>query len=147
MAAMSEADWSTLNRMIVEHRDEIWDINSQTFAEPTRETTHMYAATFRVNFADIVEWDSMWSGVMAPVLQAAMNEGILNGWVKLGHNTGGPHNSKLLFFFDSWDDIDDFWGTFLGTMAEQHPDDWARITDMFVAHDDVIWVPTTRGEM
>jgi hypothetical protein len=143
----SDVQWNAGSRMVLEDRDEIWDIATEHWAEPERETTYMYTSTFRVNFADMEEWNRIWSDVAGPLLQAAIDEGILNGWVKLGHNTGGPHNSKVLFFFDSWDDIDDFWGMFLGTMAEAHADDWARMTEIFKAHDDVIWVPTTRGEM
>ncbi|UCC83802.1 MAG: hypothetical protein JSW46_02390, partial [Gemmatimonadota bacterium] len=73
--------------------------------------------------------------------------GILGGWVRLGHHTGGPHNFKVLYMFDSWDDMDDLFQRALETMAEQHPDEWARMSEMFQAHDDAIWVPTTREEM
>ncbi len=133
-------------RMIVEHRDEIWNIG-EVHVPPELETTHLYASTFRVSFADMAEWTRMWTDVVAPILQEAMAEGLLGGWVKLNHNTGGPHNSKVLYFFESWDDIDDLLEKLLGTMAEEHPDEWARTNELFQAHDDVIWVPTTRGEM
>jgi hypothetical protein len=74
------------------------------------DIAYMYASTFRVSFADMGEWNRLWSEVVAPILEQAMNEGLLGGWVRLEHNTGGPHNSKVLYMFDSWDDIDDLFG-------------------------------------
>ena len=139
-------EWDAGGRMIAEHRDAIWDIG-EVHTRPERETAYLYASTFRLSFADMEEWNGIWTDVVAPVLEAAMAEEILGGWVKLNHNTGGPHNSKVLYFFESWDDIDDLFGKLLGTMADEHPDEWARANELFHAHDDVIWVPTTRGEM
>ena len=139
-------EWDAFGRMIAEHRDEIWDIG-EVHVPPELETAYLYASTFRLSFADMEEWDGMWTDVVAPILDEAMAEGTVGGWVKLGHNTGGPHNSKVLYFFEDWDDIDDLFGKLLGTIVEKHPDEFARINELFQAHDDVIWVPTTRDEM
>jgi hypothetical protein len=145
-AAMSEEGWTAGSRIIEEHRDEIWDV-AEVHVPEGLDIAYMYASTFRVSFADMSEWNRMWSDVVAPILEQAMSEGLLGGWVRLEHNTGGPHNSKVLYMFDSWDAIDDLFGKLLGTLAEEHPDDWAKINELFRAHDDVIWVPTTRDEM
>jgi hypothetical protein len=104
-----------------EHRDEIWDVGEAHVPEGL-DIAYMYASTFRVSFADMGEWNRLWSEVVAPILEQAMNEGLLGGWVRLEHNTGGPHNSKVLYMFDSWDDIDDLFGKLLGTMAEARRD-------------------------
>jgi hypothetical protein len=145
-AVTPAAEWADGGRLIAEHRDAIWDIEEVTFVDEP-EFTHVYISTFRLNFADMGEWDEMWTDVAAPILAEAMSEGILTGWVKLGHNTGGPHNSKVLYFFNGWDQIDDLFAKLIGTMAEAHPDQFARINEMIRAHDDFIWAPTTQDEM
>ena len=145
-AAVSAAEWEEWDRMIIEHRDEIWDIG-EVNTLPDFETTHLYAAMFRVNFADIEEWDQEWSDLSATILQDAMSEGLLGGWVRLDHNTGGPYNSKHLYLFDDWDRIDDvIFERLLGSLMEEQPERWARINELFHAHDDVIWEPTNPNE-
>ncbi len=93
------------------------------------------------------EWNRQWTELAAPFLEKAMKEGSLGGWVKLGHNTGGPHNSKVLYFFEEWDHIDDLFGKFLSALAEQHPDNFRRMNEIIIEHDDVIWAPTQRDGM
>ncbi len=144
--AMQAEGWEASGRMIVEHRDEIWDVD-EAHVPADAEINYMYASTFRVSFADMDEWNRLWTDVAFPILEQAMSDGILSGWVKLNHNTGGPHNSKVLYMFDSWDDIDDLFDRLVGTMSEEHPDVWARVNELLQAHDDVIWAATTRDEM
>ncbi len=145
-AAVPPAEWTASSRMVVEHRDEIWDIVEVNVPDDL-QTGYMYASTFLVNFADMAEWNRMWKDVAGPLLTQAMSDGTLGGWVRLGHNTGGPHNSKVLYMFESWDTIDDFFGKLLSTMAEKHPDQWAQINQLFQAHDDAIWAPTSQAGM
>jgi len=78
---------------------------------------------FRISFADLDEWNRQYRAAM------------------LDHNTGGPLNSKLLFFFENWDEIDDFWAFFLAQFPGRYPDDAARAFSLIREHDDVIWVP------
>jgi hypothetical protein len=145
-AAMPESEWEAGNRMIVEHVDAIWDIGGAHVPEGA-DTRYMYASTFRLSFADMEQWDALWSDVVTPILEQAMSDGLLTGWVKLEHNTGGPHNSKVLYFFDDWDPIDDLFTRMLDTMAEEHPAEWARANEIMQAHDDVIWAETRRAGM
>lgn len=144
--ATPEDEWQAGARMITEHRDEIWEIGAVSMT-PGSEISHIYASTFRVNFDDMSEWNQIWSEVAAPVLDKAIEDGLLSGWAKLNHNTGGPHNSKILYFFDSWDDIDDMFERLFQTMEQEHADEMARVIGMVMAHDDVIWAPTPREEM
>lgn len=147
LSRLSEANPESDGRMIRAHRDEIWDIDEVHMSEGGEggaDAPRIYASSFRYNFADSEAWNRAWSETAAPILQEAMEQGILGGWVKLSHNTGGPHNSKILYFFESWDDIDDLFGKLLGDMAEDDPEEFDRIMGLFQAHDDVIWVPTTR---
>lgn len=144
--AVPDDEWNDWGRIVTSHRDEIWDIQAVSFGED-EDYTHMYASKFQVNFADMAEWNGIWEETMAPILSEGMSEGILTGWVKLGHSTGGSYNSKVLFFHDGWDTIDDLLGKLLGTVAEQHPEVWARINELILSHDDAIWAPTTRDGM
>lgn len=145
-AAMPEEEWERGARLIVEHRDEIWDIGGSRVSEEMADD-YIYASTFRINFADMAEWNRMWTDMVFPFLNQAVEDGRLAGWVKLNHNTGGPHNSKVLYWFDSWDDIDDLFQGLFSTMEEEHAEAWERLAALFQAHDDVIWVSTRREEM
>jgi len=143
LSRLSEANPDSDGSMVQAHRDEVWDIGEVHMPEGGVNASHIYSASFRHNFADQDEWNRVWSETIAPILDEAMAEGLLGGWVKLNHNTGGPHNSKVLYFFEEWDDIEDLFGKLLGRMA-QDADQFERIMALFQAHDDVIWVPTTR---
>lgn len=134
-------EWESGARMILAHRDEIWDV-AEVHVPQGLNTAYLYAATFRVNFADMAEWNRAWTEVAAPILEEAMEEGILGGWVRLGHNTGGPHNSKVLYLFEAWDHIDDLFDKLLSELAEAHSEDFELVNRLIRAHDDAIWVPT-----
>ncbi len=145
-AATPEAESEVVAGMIQAHRDEIWDFGHVDVPEGL-ETSYLYASTFQYNFADGAEWYRIWEEVATPIIEQAMADGTVGGWVTLDHNTGGRHNFKVLYMFDGWDKIDDFHGKLLGTMAEQHPADFAKLMGMIGGHDDVIYVPTTQAGM
>ncbi len=138
---MTEGEWNASAAMVDRHRDAIWDIEAEGWAEEASGATHLYASTFRVDFSDIAEWNEIWADVAVPILDETTDEGLLRGWVQLGHNTGGDHNFKILYFFTDWDDIDDFFIRFSGTLADEHPIRFARLNDMLREHDDTIWIP------
>lgn len=138
-AAMSADDWTSLSRMILEHRDEIWNIGDVNVPEDLA-FTYMYASEFTVGFADVEEWNSTWSDLMADFIEEAADEDLSVGWVRLDHNTGGPHNSKHLLLFESWDDIDNFvFDRVIGMLMEEQPELWTRLNELFDTHDDVVW--------
>jgi hypothetical protein len=83
---------------------------------------------------------------MKPVLADAVQEGILVGWVKLDHNTGGPHNAKILYFVDDWDRLDDLFRN-AGDSREGNADAWNRLSELTQAHDDNIWAPVSNTDM
>ena len=139
-------DNGDVSRLIQAHRDEIWDVVRVQVPE-SYEPTYMYASTYRYNFADGAEWHRIWDEVAAPVVQEAMSDGLLGGWVILSHNTGGSHNFKVLYLFDEWDHIDNFFERVIGTISEQHESDWTRVQKLTDAHDDAIWVPLRQGGM
>ncbi len=143
-ASTPEAESQASAGMIQAHHDEIWNFGTINVPEGL-ETAYMYAATYQYNFQDESEWIRIHDEVAGPLFNQAMADGILGGWVTLGHNTGGRHNYKLLFFFEDWDHIDDFTGQVLGTMAEQTPADFEKYMSMIQGHNDVIYVPTTNS--
>jgi hypothetical protein len=145
-AAMSPEADERRTRMIIEHRDEIWSIGQVNVADDL-EVTHLYSSLFSVNFADMQEWQALWNDAAGPLLAQAMADGVLGGWVRLDHDTGGPYNSKLLFLFDDWDNIDDvIFDRMIGTLVEEQPEQWARLNALFDRHDDVIWEPAQAPE-
>lgn len=145
-AAMSSEANQRRTRMIVEHRDEIWGIG-QVDVPDGLEVTHLYSSLFSVNFADMQEWQALWNDAAGPILEQAMADGLLGGWVRLDHDTGGPYNSKFLFLFEDWDNIDDvIFDRMIGTLVEEQPEQWARLTALFDRHNDVIWEPTAPPE-
>ena len=128
-------------RMILAHRDEIWNVNAVNAPADT-EIGYLYASTYQVNFPDLEEWNRLWTDVAIPILDEAMDDGLLGGWVLLGHNTGGPHNSKMMYLFENWDGIDDVFESLQETLAEEHAEDWETMNRLRGPHDDIIWVPT-----
>jgi len=142
-----EAEWAASGRSVAKHRDEIWDIEEIQFGEAQgADVSHMYAASYLVNFQDMREWNEVWGRAMKPVLAAAVQEGILAGWVKLDHNTGGPHNAKFLYFVDDWDRLDALFRK-AGDAREGNADAWNRFSGLTRAHDDNIWVPVSNTGM
>ena len=144
LSRLREANPEMDGGMIRAHRDEIWDIGEVHMPEGETDVSHIYVSSFQHDFPDGGEWDRAWTELAGPILAEAMEEGLLVGWVKLNHNTGGPHNSKILYFFEEWGHIDPLFSRLLGGMAEQGAEQFDRIMGMIRAHDDVIWEPTSR---
>jgi hypothetical protein len=145
-ATVPEAENAAMMGMIQAHKDEIWDVSTLNVPQGA-QTAYMYAATYRYNFADGAEWHRMWNEVAGPVIDQAMEEGLLEGWATLDHNTGGAHNYKVLYMFEDWDHIDDFFNRVMGRLQAEHPAEFQAVSEMMKAHDDVIWVPATAEGM
>ncbi len=129
-------------RLIQSHRDEIWNVTDASNAPAGADMSYLYASTYQINFADMDEWNRLWLEVEGPNLSQAREDGLLAGWVILDHNTGGPHTSKVLYFFDDWDDIDDMFAQLTDTMAEDHPAESEAFTRIRGSqHRDLIYVP------
>jgi hypothetical protein len=129
------------NRMIQAHADEIWELQEVNTGDggPAR---WFYDAHFQINFADLEEWNRLWDEAIGPVLEQAMADGLVAGWVEEGHNTGGRFNWKLITFYDEWDHIDDVIARFYEAVPPGDP-----LWGMIMAHNDVLWevVPPPEG--
>lgn len=129
-------------RLIQSHRDEIWNVTDASNAPGGADISYLYTSTYQINFADMDEWNRLWLEIEGPILSQAREDGLLAGWVILEHNTGGPHTSKVLFFFDDWDDIDDMFALLNETMADEHPDELETFTRLRGSdHKDLIYAP------
>ncbi len=134
-----------IGAMIQAHYDEIWDL-TEVNVLPDSDYRYMYDAKFQISFAEMDEWNRIWTEVAGPILNQAMEDGILGGWVFEGHNTGGRYNWKVLYFFEEWDDMDDLFERVFSQLTAD-PELWQRFGTMIAAHDDVIWesVPDPSG--
>jgi hypothetical protein len=79
-----------------------------------------------------------WNETAAPILNGAMEDGILGGWVREGHNTGGRYNWKVLYLFEEWDHIDDLFERLVSQLMAD-AELWQKLGRMIAAHDDIIW--------
>ncbi|MGD2068813.1 MAG: hypothetical protein PVI57_09105 [Gemmatimonadota bacterium] len=142
LAGMAEAvpadEQAATSHMIEAHYDEVWNIGTVNVQQGAA-TPYMYASTFQVNFGDVEAWDGFWQENVLPVLQDAMDAGVLAGVVTLNHNTGLPHNKKVLYMFEEWDDMDDMWNMFFERMETEHGEAFAESLSLVQAHDDIIW--------
>lgn len=131
--------------MIEAHKDEIWGLSEvQMVDEP--EGSYLYDSHYQISFTDMEEWNKAWAEVVAPVLGQAMEDGILEGWARLSHNTGPRFNVKVLYLFENWDHMDDMFGRVIAAVTGD-AERWQQIGGMIDAHDDVIWaaVPEPSG--
>lgn len=138
--AMPAEAMAKLQSLMGAHTDQIWEVLEVNMAEGT-PSSHMYAADFFVNPMDLPEWTSMFEQMWKPVLEQAMADGMLVGYVTLGHVHGGPANWKLLLLHSEWDNIDDVWNATMAGFGE-------NLADMFgmvQSHHDNIWVPVQPG--
>lgn len=133
--------------MIRAHRDQVWNQTDARFPQSAADVPWAYEAVYQIDFSDLEAWDEYWRTTRVPHLDQMMEDGILAAYVVEGHDTGDRFNRAEVFFFESWDDIDDFWSAHLGElMADEQT--WDRVAGMIRAHDDVIWerVPREAGE-
>lgn len=121
------------NRAIQAHTDEIWNIDVSTLPAGAG-TQYMYDAQFQVNFADLDRWNELWAQDVFPALDRAMEDGLLQGYVVEGHNTGGRFNWKILYFYDEWDNLDELEAALFGAIPLDHP-----IWELPTGHIDELW--------
>jgi len=120
------------------HRDEIWEFG--TINTSQRPTNFMYQAAFQIGFADLDEWNEAFDSTTRPVLDELMAEGLLGGYVVFNHNTGGARNWKLLYLFEEWDKMDDFFQQMFSRITARNPAA-PQVSHLVRSHADDLWVP------
>lgn len=123
--------WS---RMIQAHADEIWNLDVVSLGDGGGGAQYFYEAKFQVNFADMDVWNGMWEEKVFPVVERLMADGLLNGYVVQGHNTGGRFNWKVGWLYDEWDNFDEIEGAIFEAVPLDDP-----LWRLFSAHQDELW--------
>jgi len=128
--------------MIRKHTDEIWTIATPP-AEGGAGGAFIYESAWHIAYDQLEAYDEDFEQYAAPILEQAVADGLITGWAKLGHDTGGPWNVKLLYWMDSWDNADDLIAR-LGEGREGMDPEAMRSAR---AHEDHVWrsVPRTPG--
>lgn len=132
--------------LVQAHKDEIWDIAEVHFSEqapPDGTPVYQYDSLFQIGFDDMEEWNRLHEQYAAPALNQALADGLLGGWVRLTHNTGGRYNWKIFYFFAGWDTIDDLFDRLIPALTAD-PAVWSRMGGMVQAHDDIIWLSVSQ---
>ena len=132
IAAADPGALEAFNRSILGHRDETWNLGMRNVELPD-EASYVYENLFKVNRADLAEWNQLWSDVLTG-LDEAISDGLMRGYIVHEHNMGGEFNWNVVFFFDDWDSIDDAQTVFFENLPLDH-----TIWTMALAHKDELW--------
>jgi hypothetical protein len=138
LQARSPEAFARTGAMTQAHYDEIWNITSTNIPAPAPAFTYFYDSQFQVGFDELPAWNQTWNATVTPMLNQAMADGTLGGWVIEEHNTGGRYNWKVIYLFEEWDTIDDFFETVLGQLMANE-EVWSRVGRMMDAHEDLLW--------
>ena len=120
--------------MIQAHAAEVWTIGHRNVPVNSGNFQYVYEAQFQVNRAELPRWSQIWEDDMYPVLERAIADDLLEGYVVLEHNTGGRFNWKILWLSETWDSMDDFEAAFFGAAPMDHP-----MWSMYTSHRDELW--------
>ena len=132
IAAEDPGALEAFNRSSLGHRDETWNLGMRNVESPD-QASYVYENLFKVNRADLAEWNQLWGDVLAG-LDEAISDGLMRGYIVHEHNMGGEFNWNVVVFFDDWDTIDDAQVVFFENIPLDHP-----IWTMALAHKDEIW--------
>lgn len=137
-----EGTLETIQRLNAGHRDEIWESGGVRLSEDLGGLRYVYQATYQVE--DLGAWEELFRRRTEPVLEELREQGLLLGWVVHTHGHGGPHNWQILYFFEEWDSMDDFFQGLFARLGERDPEGPARAGELIRSHHDNIWSPVPR---
>lgn len=89
----------------------------------------------RLTFDQLEECNANFDGYSRPALQRAMDEGLISGWAKLDHDTGGPWNVKLSYWPTDWDTIHELIAMLVAGGEQMDPEAMRA----GLGHEDHIW--------
>lgn len=126
--------------MIRKHTDQIWVI-----ANPPQGSNGpvVYEAAWNIEFDQLEAWEENFERVHRPVLEQAVEDGLITSWARLAHDTGGPWNMKYHYWMDDWDQADDLIERMIAAQEAANPE----IMRAARGHEDHVWrvVPRTPG--
>ena len=141
LEASAGSDLNRLQALILSHSDDIWRVDEQNFAEDQGPTNYLYDAVFSVKGNDMPRFLELFESSWRPGLQAGIDAGLLNGYVRMSHAHGGPGNVKLLYFYSDWDSMDDAFNLIFSTGGER----LMEAVGMVYSHHDNLWVSGVLG--
>ncbi|MEJ2541065.1 MAG: hypothetical protein P8188_14020 [Gemmatimonadota bacterium] len=132
---------TTTMPMIRKHTDEIWVIAHPRTGNDTG--TVVYESAWSVDFDQLEAWEADFERYTQPVLEQAVEDGLITDWARLTHDTGGPWNVKYHYWLNDWDDADELIQRIVEGQSQRDPDAMRAAR----AHEDHIWrvVPRTPG--
>lgn len=121
------------------HDDEVWNIDEMVFT-PGSEWQYMYDNQVQLAYSDLMSYTERFKEAAGELLEQALADGLIAGWVIETHNTGGRFNWKILFLFPEWGDIHEFQTRMLTALPLDHP-----MWDGWKAHRDELWEALPAG--
>lgn len=103
------------------------------------EANRVYVAYYQVGYGDLGQWIADYQEHSVPVLQALVDEGMINGFGAQMHNTGGEYNFRQALRGNASTDWEAFWAEYFARSMERSPEAIARGNEMIQAHEDEIW--------
>lgn len=140
-ARMPEDAQASGGSMIRKHTDEIWVMTEQEGGNA--EQSLVYESAWSIAFDQLEQWNADFDRYSRPALQRAMDEGLISGWAKLDHDTGGPWNVKLIYWPTDWDTIDELIAMLVAGGEQMDPEAMRAA----LGHEDHIWRMVPRSGM
>ena len=103
------------------------------------QATRVYVAYYQISYGDMEEWIESYNRASVPVLEALVEEGVINGFGMRMHSTGGEYNIRFVAQGDDDTNFGAFWSQYLGRLNEADPVGAERTNRMIQAHEDEIW--------
>lgn len=144
LGRMPEEAMQQTSGMIRAHSDQIWDATMVNYGDQADQTKYAYELLYRVDFSDMSAMMENTRENEIPRWNDGIEQGMITGWVILGHNTGGSYNHGVVWLFDDWDKMDDFAEYALEYVLTDE-DKFKEVFSMINDHTDIIWesVPMT----
>ena len=127
--------------MIRKHTDEIWIFTEADQIQDAPPTTLVYESAWSIAYDQLEQWNADFERYSKPALQRAMDEGLITGWAKLDHDTGGPWNIKLIYWPTDWDTIDELIAMLIEGGEQMDPERMRAA----LGHEDNVWRTVPRS--
>jgi len=137
---------SKSGEMTNRHTDSIWNQGDGNWNKE-QNATLAYESLFEVPFSDLDLWLVTVERTTKPVLDQAIEDGILSGYNVITHHTGSTFNCGIIYYFTNWDHIDEVLDASFQAMVTDN-EEWSSMSSIFKKHTDIIWeiVPNERME-
>ncbi len=137
---------SKSGEMTNRHTDSIWNQGDGNWNNKQKASL-AYESLFEVPFSDLDLWLVTVERTTKPVLDKAIDDGILSGYNVITHHTGSTFNSGIIYYFSNWDDIDEVLDASFQAMVTDN-EEWSSMSSIIKKHTDIIWeiVPNKRQE-